>query len=161
MKWKNLKDVYVKKSRPNIAKNQRESWRYYNCLRFLDNPAVSKISESNSGEDSQTEETEVEQRHEESSSDDDEENKHNHNEHYPSKRNTVTYYNETDSEYDMMFLRSLAPYFRELEPVRKLVVRCKIQDVLLKEIAGQRGATQTMYADQSEDSTIIKAEPPI
>lgn len=40
-------------------------------------------------------------------------------------------------DYDTMFLQSLTPFLRELEPWRKLVVRNKIQDIILKEMAEQ------------------------
>lgn len=42
-----------------------------------------------------------------------------------------------EEDYDMMFLKSLVPYFRELDPVRKLKVRNKIQDIILNEINEQ------------------------
>lgn len=43
----------------------------------------------------------------------------------------------TDDDYDLMFLKSLMPYFRQLDSMRKLVLRSKIQDMLMNEIAAQ------------------------
>lgn len=42
-----------------------------------------------------------------------------------------------DDDYDLMFLKSLMPYFRQLDSMRKLVLRSKIQDMLMNEIAAQ------------------------
>lgn len=47
----------------------------------------------------------------------------------------------SDDDYDVMFLKSLAPYFKQLDPIRKLVVRNKMQDMLLNEIAAQTSAS--------------------
>ncbi|XP_072931701.1 uncharacterized protein [Epargyreus clarus] len=40
-----------------------------------------------------------------------------------------------EEDYDVMFLKSLTPYFKSLKPTRKLVIRNKIQEMLLKEIS--------------------------
>lgn len=48
----------------------------------------------------------------------------------------------SDDEYDLMYLKSLTPYFRQLEPMRKLVLRSKIQDMLMNEIAAQYATTK-------------------
>lgn len=42
-----------------------------------------------------------------------------------------------DDDYDLMFLKSLMPYFSQLDSMRKLVLRSKIQDMLMNEIAAQ------------------------
>ncbi|XP_035433249.2 uncharacterized protein LOC118264737 [Spodoptera frugiperda] len=54
-----------------------------------------------------------------------------------------------EEDYDMMFLKSLAPYFRQLDPIRKLVVRSKMQDMLLNEIAAQASVSQQFHSKKS------------
>ncbi|KAJ2939794.1 hypothetical protein O0L34_g17985 [Tuta absoluta] len=42
---------------------------------------------------------------------------------------------EDEEDYDMMFLKSLTPFLNQLDPMRKLIVRSKIQDILINELA--------------------------
>ncbi|XP_028157837.1 uncharacterized protein LOC114351006 [Ostrinia furnacalis] len=63
-----------------------------------------------------------------------EENNSNSEDEIPVKRQKTS---NRLSNYDVMFLKSLAPYFKQLEPLRKLVMRSRIQNLLLNEIAEQ------------------------
>lgn len=52
---------------------------------------------------------------------------------------------KSKDDYDFMFLKSLAPYLRQLDPIRKLVVRSKMQDMLLNEIAAQQSSDKLNF----------------
>ncbi|KAG7302627.1 hypothetical protein JYU34_012574 [Plutella xylostella] len=43
----------------------------------------------------------------------------------------------SDDEYNLMFLKSLLPFLRRLDPLRSLVVRNKLQEILFAEIKEQ------------------------
>ncbi|XP_013146942.1 PREDICTED: uncharacterized protein LOC106109851 [Papilio polytes] len=47
----------------------------------------------------------------------------------------------SDEDFDEMFLSSLTPYFKHLEPVRRLRVRSKIQELLIHELNDQTNST--------------------
>ncbi|KAI5652154.1 alcohol dehydrogenase transcription factor myb/SANT-like domain-containing protein [Phthorimaea operculella] len=56
----------------------------------------------------------------------------------PNKRRKIEATTEDEEDYDMMFLKSLTPYMKQLDPMRKLIVRSRIQDVLINEITAQQ-----------------------
>ncbi|XP_075973948.1 uncharacterized protein LOC142975136 [Anticarsia gemmatalis] len=151
VKWKNMRDLFKKEMRKyGVVEAYNGKWRHFEALAFLnkttatgngsDNNDVSESNEENSCdpepvtkqeyvdiENGETEQNEVEVYFDETYDDP-----------LPEKRAKVS----MDEDYDVMFLKSLAPYFKQLDPIRKLVVRSKMQDMLLNEIAAQASTTQ-------------------
>lgn len=48
---------------------------------------------------------------------------------------TLPGYGDPELDSDLLFLKSLLPYFKKISPVRQLHVRNKIQDILLEEMS--------------------------
>lgn len=149
MKWKNLRDLFkkeIKKFGPVEAYTGR--WRHFDMMKFISRSS-GNVSKTNEGSDVETkaEINSDEEEYEFEVEDEQEPERNNEVEVYldeayeedpiPDKRAKIT----TDEDYDVMFLKSLAPYFRQLDPIRKLVVRSRMQDMLLNEIAAQTSAS--------------------
>lgn len=152
-KWKNLRDLFkkeVKKFKTSSLSNYRGRWRYFQPLWFL-----YKICEYNFDDEGQ-----------ENDDQQDEEADNLSNTEYLEEcfqgdcdvdavevdrifkveTNDVDFAEvdpiseqkpSADDDYDLMFLKSLVPYFRQLDSMRKLVLRSKMQDMLMNEIAAQ------------------------
>lgn len=134
-KWKNLRDVFVKiMKRHKLPDEYNGGWRYFKELLFIYRPEDEVSDESDENvefetlynEENHISEVNVKMEDEEESSDED-----------PIKEKRRKVEND-DENYDMMFLKSLAPYFKQLDEMRKLVVRSKMQDMLMNELAAQR-----------------------
>ncbi|CAH0579525.1 unnamed protein product [Chrysodeixis includens] len=149
-KWKNLRDLFkkeIKKFGPIDSYTGR--WRYFEMMKFI-NRTSGNASKTNDGSDVETK-AEIntdEEEFEFEVEDEQEPERNNEVEVYldeayeedpiPDKRAKIS-----DEDYDVMFLKSLAPYFRQLDPIRKLVVRSRMQDMLLNEIAAQTSSNHS------------------
>lgn len=140
-----MRDLFKKEIRkygPTIEEYTGK-WRHFEALAFLNKTATApENTEENSCDDK---EPVTKQEYIELDEDAD-----------PDNNEVEVYFDETyedplpekrvklasDEDYDIMFLKSLAPYFKQLDPIRKLVVRSKMQDMLLNEIAAQSSTTQ-------------------
>lgn len=140
-KWKNLRDLFKreeKKNKIHSIDNYEGKWRHFKALWFLHR---SDHIDNTSGDDSIDTATDITVKEGNQIEDCYEvliEN--NINNRRASKNNIEmesTRKRKLSDDYDTMFLQSLTPFLRELEPWRKLVVRNKIQDVILKEMAEQ------------------------
>ncbi|XP_068632164.1 uncharacterized protein [Battus philenor] len=139
MKWKNLRDFFKKIVRKRDIRDVDDyigRWRYFKSLWFLYKPELAR-NDDDSCEDATTSndmkceplefsETEVFVEEQDP---------------IPDKRPRIT----TAEDYDQMFLKSLTPFMNQLEPFRKLVVRSKIQQILLNEIAAQKTSSNKFY----------------
>lgn len=151
VKWKNLRDLFRKEiKRYGPVEQYSGKWRHFDMMKFIDVPhrnkkgndesSIEAIEDFNNDEDDEQLAFVVEDEQEQ------EQEQEGNNEVYidetyeedpiPEKRAKLI-----DEDYDVMFLKSLAPYFKQLDPIRKLVVRSKMQDMLLNEIAAQTSAT--------------------
>lgn len=54
----------------------------------------------------------------------------------------------SEDYYDLLFLESLAPYFQRLEPVRRVAMRAKIQDMLMRDILDAQNAEVISQDDE-------------
>ncbi|VVC86604.1 unnamed protein product [Leptidea sinapis] len=136
MKWKNFRDLFVKEQkRVNVMspEDYTGKWRYFKHLWFVTLREEDAPHEGNQTivlevltEDYCSTKTEVLSTSECDSAE-------------PNQDPIGESFNDAPSEedYDQMFLRSLTPYLRQLEPLRKLVVRNKIQDIILNELGAQ------------------------
>ncbi|XP_041978196.1 uncharacterized protein LOC121732395 [Aricia agestis] len=139
-KWKNIKDIFRKEMHKYPVTRLEDydgSWQHFESVWFLyrpgDAPKKRTKRDTKSYDDSQSDnssdkffvktepETEVYV-----------EDNRLHDEFEP-KRPRV----EEDDDYDMMFLKSLAPYLRALRPIKKLAVRNKIQQMLMDELGSE------------------------
>ncbi|XP_063533708.1 uncharacterized protein LOC134744005 [Cydia strobilella] len=131
-KWKILRDFFkreVKRKNVTSVEEYKGRWRYFNSLGYLLHLSLPREEE----DERTSEKVDVEIEYEPKYAPD------SNLEVYledpiPEKR-----FKPNDSEdYDLMFLKSLTPFFKQLEPTRNLVVRSRIQDMLLNEIAAQK-----------------------
>lgn len=160
-KWKNLKDIYIRESKR--SGKQRIKWRYYECLKFLEE-SISNDNKNIDGKDKNLEESgqyevidAVIQPEQDPIQTDPsgiitiikleslEKTGHNgldkmeilqsNGEVIPIKSKNISQVetNEDETEYDLLYLQSLLHYFKDLTPLRKLAVRSKIQEILLNE----------------------------
>ncbi|CAH0723103.1 unnamed protein product, partial [Brenthis ino] len=141
-KWKNLRDLFKREERKclkHTVDDYTGKWRHFKTLWFLN-----KSESTEATSDTESFDTDVTVVKDE-----------NHNQdtyevlidNGVQKRLTSNPEIEQDekkvkfnvvNDYDTMFLQSLTPFFKELEPWRKLVVRNKIQDIILNELAAQK-----------------------
>lgn len=154
LKWKNIRDLYKRETKKfGLSTGQYTGkWRHYDGLRFLDKPI-----ESDAEDDKNTSTTKndgiikssgtvtiVKKEIDESDEADNSENVVYYlNEVYQDPLREKRIETSTDDEYDIMFLKSLAPFMKQLNPISKLVVRNKIQDMLLNEIAAQSSSSHS------------------
>ncbi|XP_026753090.2 uncharacterized protein LOC113513295 [Galleria mellonella] len=150
MKWKNLRDSFkkeLKKTGATCVEDYNGKWPHMELLSFMEKPSDNEAS---------TTETEREEKEDivsfssftDTNFVDVQSNGNNEEEidvPVPEKRRK-TY---AEEEYDLMFLKSLAPFFRDLEPVRKLVLRSKIQDLVMNEIAAQNSSNKLYMMKKS------------
>ncbi|KAJ8728424.1 hypothetical protein PYW08_016809 [Mythimna loreyi] len=156
VKWKNLRDLFKKEIKKFGSEElYTGKWRHFEMLKFIntsDNGKSNGKGSKTSGSDENNVETveakeEIEDEYEFEVEQEPEEG-NNEVEVYldesyveepiPEKVAKLS----SNEDYDVMFLKSLAPYFKQLDPIRKLVVRSKMQDMLLNEIAAQTSASQ-------------------
>lgn len=129
-KWKNLRDFFkkeVKKNDVETVEDYRGRWRHFKSMGFL-----LKTGEEKAGTGSEAENSEYETKYVPDSNLE----VFLQEDPIPEKRCKV----DDDEDYDMMFLKSLTPFLKQLEPTRNLMVRSKIQELLLNELAGQASA---------------------
>ncbi|GBP76063.1 hypothetical protein EVAR_44845_1 [Eumeta japonica] len=138
-KWKSLRTVFHKQYKqyyPQSLDEYRGKWRYFPKLWFLHRVYELQARDQNTydsmgnveAEYSDDPESEPELSESKNINDDDKRKR---------KRSRI---DEDDPDNDWMFLKSLAPFFKRLEPLRKLVVRSKFQDILQTELARQAAA---------------------
>ncbi|XP_059051599.1 uncharacterized protein LOC131846338 [Achroia grisella] len=137
MKWKNLRDSYkkeMKKSGASCIEEYNGRWQYMEVLSFIDKPD----SETNTTENQDvTDNSNLTDNFVDVKPNNDEEDSEDPVA-VPKKRRR----SYAEEEYDLMFLKSLAPFFRRLDPVRKLVLRSKMQDLVINEIAAQKSSNK-------------------
>ncbi|KAJ0177481.1 hypothetical protein K1T71_007490 [Dendrolimus kikuchii] len=148
-KWKNLRDMYVKLLKKcRTPEAYTGGWRFFAPLGFLnrsyneesEDSEASVVFETLYDDESPISERNVKMEADARSSDEDPIVS------APEKRRRVDDTENDEEDYDIMFLKSLAPYFRKLDTMRKLVVRSRMQDMLMNEIAAQQteGFKRTM-----------------
>ncbi|XP_014362136.2 transcription factor Adf-1 [Papilio machaon] len=145
LKWKSLRDFFIRMLRMGNIKDVREykgGWQHFQKMWFL-NKAVStrnraysseeaaSRSFANSDDEATIEEGEVMVKCEPVQMEQEEVFVSDYDPSPPKKRCS------TSDDFDEMFLKSLTPFFKNLEPVRKLIVRNKIQELLIEEITAQ------------------------
>lgn len=163
-KWKNLRDLFkkeVKKFKTSSLSNYRGRWRYFQPLWFLykicEYNFDSNDDEGQENDDQQEEEVDNlsnTEYLEESFQGDCDVDAVEVDRIFKVESNDVDFVEEdpiseqkpsTDDDYDLMFLKSLVPYFRQLDSMRKLVLRSKIQDMLMNEIAAQNASSLSKF----------------
>ncbi|XP_037293676.1 uncharacterized protein LOC115453079 [Manduca sexta] len=126
-KWKTLRDAYRKKLKKNDSE-YTSKWQYFDKLSFVTFKNTENEATQKSDEDIENQqECEVKLEHLGQS-----EIYWGEEDPIPDKR-----IKQEEDDFDVMFLKSLTPYLRELGPMRRLVVRSKMQDMLLNELAAQ------------------------
>ncbi|XP_063618697.1 uncharacterized protein LOC134791577 [Cydia splendana] len=131
VKWKNLRDFFKKEVKKNDCHSKDDyggRWRYFKSLGFLLRPEEEEDEQT----DSEQEEKEIDYETKYIPETDTNLEVYLEEDPLPEKRVKKDY-----EDYDLMFLKSLTPFLRQLEPTRNLVVRSKMQDMLLNEIAAQ------------------------
>lgn len=165
--WKNLRNIFQRELRKNYSRSTsvyRGKWKYFQTMSFL----IVKGDDNDNDEGDEypiefVEENDFEdQNGEEMYTDDDDYNCTN-SDNCPiasdqeidpvesitdadvrrEENNTDSIKENGNLIYDVMFLKSLAPFFKQLVPMRKLIMRSKIQDLLLKEIADQNASNSS------------------
>lgn len=156
VKWKNLRDLFKKEIKKFGSEElYTGKWRHFEMLKFINTPettAKSKGNKPNGGDENSVDAVEAKEEIQ-----DDEYEFDVEPEPQGGNNEVEVYLDESfeeepipekiaklssNEDYDVMFLKSLAPYFKQLDPIRKLVVRSKMQDMLLNEIAAQSSASQ-------------------
>ncbi|XP_063533636.1 uncharacterized protein LOC134743935 [Cydia strobilella] len=129
VKWKNLRDFFKKEVKKNDINSKDDyvgRWRYFKSLCYLLRPEEEGEEQS----DSEQEEKEID--YETKYDPDSNLEVYLEEDPLPEKRFKTDY-----EDYDLMFLMSLTPFLRQLEPSRNLAVRSRMQDMLQNEIAAQ------------------------
>ncbi|RVE49994.1 hypothetical protein evm_005347 [Chilo suppressalis] len=129
-KWRNLRDAYKKEIKKYKVKNVEEytgKWKFFNALTFVN-------TEYEFEENAKDRRNSVEFVMADEFTNHDYDEDTNANEEEPAQSNS----NSTIENYDVLFLKSLVPYFQKLDPVRKLIMRNRIQDLLINELALQQ-----------------------
>lgn len=142
MKWKSLRDFFKKLIRKRGIKDIDDylgRWRYFKAMWFLYKPEMTHKDDdsceelTNTSTDNMVKCEPIDVNETELSMDEQDP--------IPDKKRRTN--NEDD--FDLMFLKSLTPFLKQLEPIRKLVVRSKIQEILLNEIAAQSTGSKNFY----------------
>ncbi|XP_049869588.1 uncharacterized protein LOC126369273 [Pectinophora gossypiella] len=154
-KWKNLRDLFkreYKKNRCKKLENYTGKWKYFKSMWFIQTPSdyvangADEENEDNQSRDNDETEGEVNQdknpfepvmKFDPPDEPDESQVYIEDADIIPDKRRRFN-----DGDYDMMYLQSLTPYFSELDPMRKLVVRSKINDLLMTELAAQHASNK-------------------
>ncbi|XP_022830856.1 transcription factor Adf-1-like isoform X2 [Spodoptera litura] len=172
VRWKNLRDLFKKEIKKFGSVNYTGKWRHYNAMKFLNK--VTESSKPDQTEDTEQTEDQTNKDNEEENegnkvatkeelTDDDFDFVDDQENVTAGSHEAEVYFEQgyeedpipdkmqklPEEDYDMMFLKSLAPYFRQLDPIRKLVVRSKMQDMLLNEIAAQSSVSQQFHSKKS------------
>ncbi|XP_063362369.1 uncharacterized protein LOC134651234 [Cydia amplana] len=130
VKWKNLRDFFKKEVRKNNIHSRDDyggRWRYFKSLSYLLRPEE-EGDEQTDGSEQEEKEIDYETKYTPDSNPE----VYLEEDPLPEKR-----FKTDDEDYDLMFLKSLTPFLRQLEPTRNLAVRSRLQDMLLNEIAAQ------------------------
>ncbi|XP_034830604.1 uncharacterized protein [Maniola hyperantus] len=160
-KWKSMRDIFKRELKKCKTNSQGEfkytgKWRHFQLMWFLHKNKDAKLVDYDLKEVSNTS-TESEDfiKEEIVNNDGDMDELDGNNVPFePGNIFAVDYQPEQDPlptkrrqspevDYDLMFLKSLVPYFRELDPVRKLRIRSKIQDIIINEINAQENYNST------------------
>ncbi|KAM3960582.1 uncharacterized protein ACR2FA_005325 [Aphomia sociella] len=140
MKWKGLRDSFKKELKRYSAtsiEDYKGKWQYMEVLSFIYKPEDFEQATTDY-DDTEREPVSFVQFSEDFVNVDPDDNDYKHEDPIPTPANRdIERRTYTEEEYDLMFLKSLVPFFRHLDPVRKLVLRNKIQDMVLNEIASQ------------------------
>ncbi|XP_045771583.1 uncharacterized protein LOC123871707 [Maniola jurtina] len=154
-KWKSMRDIFKREMKKCKTNSQGElrytgKWRHFKLMWFLHKNKNAQLVDYDPKEVSNTS-TESEEFIKEEVNDRDMDESDGNNVPFefavdfqpeqdplPVKRRQ-----SSEVDYDLMFLKSLVPYFRELEPVRKLRIRSKIQDIIINEINAQGNYNST------------------
>ncbi|XP_060802934.1 uncharacterized protein LOC106142352 [Amyelois transitella] len=143
LKWRNYRDIFRRELRKYPCHSPEDyggKWQFFRAMFFLKTELYEKETEQYLAEKNEEDKSDNEEPHfvvkfepqedeappidfVSTTSDDDERR---------SKRRRVD-----KNDYDQMFLKSLVPYFRQLEPMRKLAVRTKLQNLLFEELKEQ------------------------
>lgn len=121
MKWKYLRDTHRRELKKLKPEGYLGRWRYFAAMSFLNQ----SVEQENNSENLETFFVHYDDQDRYSIS----QEQHDTDPLPPKKKKR----NQED-DYDVLFLTSLMPYFRELEPMRKLVFRSKIQELLIHEL---------------------------
>ncbi|XP_028157838.1 uncharacterized protein LOC114351007 [Ostrinia furnacalis] len=139
IKWKNLRDCFNReiKKNPSSLTNYTGNWAFFQEMFF-----TITLKKLKSEADIEVEYLEI------------------HDEELTTELELED--EKPDDYYDMLFLESLAPYFKELDPVRKLEMRSKIQEMLEREISIQNNENGSqeenfddIYIDENADMTYV------
>nr|XP_034830875.1 uncharacterized protein LOC117987911 [Maniola hyperantus] len=156
-KWKIMRDIFKREMKKCKINSQGKfqytgKWRHFKLMWFIHKNKEAQLVHYDPMEDSYgSTEEEVDNMKEEiidNNSGDVDESHDNNVPFEESNTLTVDFEPEQDplpvqrrlsseDDYDLMFLKSLVPYLRELEPVRKLEVRNKILDIIINDISAQ------------------------
>ncbi|XP_045497273.1 uncharacterized protein LOC123695456 [Colias croceus] len=136
MKWKTIRDLFKREVRrahiKHDIKEYKGKWKYFKALWFL------QQSYYTSTEDYEVLVVEPDESPKRIKFEPCDET--SYSEEYaidPLPEDRSSQVKSEEDDYDLMYLKSLTPFLRELDPIRKLVVRNKIQDLILNEMAAQ------------------------
>ncbi|KAM3960581.1 uncharacterized protein ACR2FA_005324 [Aphomia sociella] len=137
IKWKNLRDTFrreLRKFKTETLANYRGKWNYFKYMWFIHSPTdvMTEIPNDLEEDDADSDDC-YNVKLEPIETEYIDESEHEELVPTPAKKRRLS----EENEYDLMFLKSLAPYFKELDPIRKLVLRSKMQDMILNELAAQ------------------------
>lgn len=168
-KWKNLRDVFRREHAKVLEHGKRGTkWQYYKPLLFLNEGAEREIDEDDNNESENYTYTPEQDDENDKSNDNDPINndtmqsacikiEQDHDQYFevvenevvvPKKRKYIRRESD-DTDYDLLYLKSLVPYFKQLEPMRKLIVRSRIQDILMNEIARSSASSNSRVESSS------------
>ncbi|RVE49993.1 hypothetical protein evm_005346 [Chilo suppressalis] len=168
MKWKNLRDTYIRRQKTKhiTGKVKPKTSYIIDRLEFL-RPASENYEDNN--DDAETSDDDYNIKTEVNNDESEHETNDNINDDSSSEVNLKYETNECqielsleksfedsdacvsnswheestdDEEHELMFLNSLAPFFCKLDPMRKLVLRSRIQDMLLNEVTAQKSLAE-------------------
>ncbi|XP_059051590.1 uncharacterized protein LOC131846329 [Achroia grisella] len=140
VKWKNLRDTFkreLRKCNPESPEHYNGKWIFFKYMWFIQEPNdvtnEIPVTDQSLDNDEDFEDYYLIPKPEPIEAEYLEEFANIEEDPVPAKKRKKS----DDNEYDLMFLKSLAPYFKDLDPIRKLVLRSKMQDMVLNEIAAQ------------------------
>ncbi|XP_026750761.1 uncharacterized protein LOC113511336 [Galleria mellonella] len=136
IKWKNLRDTFKREFRKYNTESLEDypgKWTFFKYMWFVHEPDYPVVPVSDGSLDSDDSEQNEGVKSEPMESEYVDETAHEEQDPMPVKKRRLS----EENEYDLMFLKSLAPYFKELDLMRKLVLRSKMQDMILNELAAQ------------------------
>ncbi|XP_023938688.1 uncharacterized protein LOC112046311 [Bicyclus anynana] len=151
-KWKNMRDIFKREMKRCKYNMQGEfeytgKWRHLKLMWFLHKPRASTPTQSQQDHSNSTTEPDIKEEvpiivnnRDMEESDDNIipfEGSNIFSMDFQQQDPLPLKRRKSEDDYDLMFLKSLVPYFRELDPVRKLRIRNRIQDIILNEISVQ------------------------